>query len=130
MSTAATGGARWWGDTAAQWADGRPACVNVYEGRGNGVVQSTAQTPIALEWLRTVLSETFISISSAAHPADSQIGVVSTTRAEPTQEERAQRAIRLLDSWLDGDEEEQRETWAYLKKVLDEDRLSDRKLFP
>jgi hypothetical protein len=26
--------------------------------------------------------------------------------------------------------EEQRETWAYLRRVLDEDRLSDRKLFP
>ena len=29
-----------------------------------------------------------------------------------------------------GDEEEQRETWEYLKKALDEDRLSYRKLFP
>ena len=46
---------------------------------------------------------------------------------------RAENAIRLLESWYDGDEEEardQRETWEFLKKALDEDRLSNRKLFP
>lgn len=39
-------------------------------------------------------------------------------------------AIQLLRSWRTGDEQEQRETWQYLKRVLDEDRLSNRKLFP
>jgi hypothetical protein len=40
-------------------------------------------------------------------------------------------ALALLQSWAtEGDEQEQRDTWEYLKKVLDEDRLSDRKLFP
>jgi hypothetical protein len=39
-------------------------------------------------------------------------------------------AIRLLDSWSEGDDEEQRETWAYLKRALDEGRLSSLKLFP
>jgi hypothetical protein len=40
-------------------------------------------------------------------------------------------AINLLQSWL-GDEEaeEQQETGQYLIHALDEDRLSDRKLFP
>lgn len=37
---------------------------------------------------------------------------------------------QLLDSWREGDEEEQRDTLEYLRKVLDEDRLSNRKLFP
>lgn len=37
---------------------------------------------------------------------------------------------QLLKSWHEGDELEQRETWERLKKALDEDRLSDRKLFP
>lgn len=44
-----------------------------------------------------------------------------------------ERAIALLESWCDVDEaeaEEQRETFEYLKRVLDEDRLSERKLFP
>jgi hypothetical protein len=37
----------------------------------------------------------------------------------------------LLQSWIDaGDENEQRETGEYLIRVLDEDRLSDRPLFP
>jgi hypothetical protein len=39
-------------------------------------------------------------------------------------------AIELLKSWCEGDEKEQHETMEFLKKALDEDRLSDRKLFP
>ena len=38
--------------------------------------------------------------------------------------------IQLLRSWREGDEQEQRNTWEYLKQALDEDRLSERKLFP
>jgi hypothetical protein len=38
--------------------------------------------------------------------------------------------VQLLQSWIDGDAEEQRETGEYLMSALDEDRLSDRKLFP
>mgnify|MGYP001277197965 CR=1 FL=1 len=41
-------------------------------------------------------------------------------------------AIELLRSWREADEydeEEQKATWEYLKQVLDEDRLSDRKFF-
>lgn len=42
-----------------------------------------------------------------------------------------QTAIDLLRSWREeGNEEEQRETWEFLKQALDEDRLSDRPLFP
>jgi hypothetical protein len=32
-------------------------------------------------------------------------------------------AIALLQSWCDEDAEEQRETWEFLKRALDEDRL-------
>jgi tetratricopeptide (TPR) repeat protein len=38
-------------------------------------------------------------------------------------------AVSLLQSWNEEDPKEQRETWRYLKAALDEDRLSDRKLF-
>ena len=45
-----------------------------------------------------------------------------------------ERAVALLESWCNvsaEEAEEQRETFEYLKRVLDEDRLSpDRKLFP
>jgi hypothetical protein len=39
-------------------------------------------------------------------------------------------AINLLNSWLEGEEAEQRETLSYIMKALDEDRPSKRKLFP
>ena len=38
--------------------------------------------------------------------------------------------IELLKTWREEDEQEQRDTWECLKQALDEDRLSDRKLFP
>jgi len=47
--------------------------------------------------------------------------------------ERVQKNLalsQLLKSWREGDEKEQRDTMQYLRKALDEDRLSDRKLFP
>lgn len=40
-------------------------------------------------------------------------------------------AVDMLQSWIeDEDVEDQQETGEYLVQVLDEDRLSDRKLFP
>jgi len=39
-------------------------------------------------------------------------------------------AIALLDEWSAGDEREQRVTWETVRRALDEDRTSDRKLFP
>jgi len=38
--------------------------------------------------------------------------------------------VELIQSWIDADDaEEQKETGEYLVRVLDEDRLSDRKLY-
>jgi hypothetical protein len=40
-------------------------------------------------------------------------------------------AVAMLQSWIDDEDgEEQQETGQYLINALDEDRLSDRKLFP
>lgn len=48
----------------------------------------------------------------------------------PSEDRRAE-AIALLQSWIDeGDEQDQRETGDFLIQALDEDRLSNRKLFP
>jgi len=45
--------------------------------------------------------------------------------------ERRAELVALLQSWIDGaDVADQQETGEYLIRVLDEDRLSDRKLFP
>lgn len=38
--------------------------------------------------------------------------------------------IALLDEWAQEDEQEQQETWEYLQQALDEDRPSNRTLFP
>ncbi len=58
--------------------------------------------------------------------------VLQTLEKQLEQDRRAA-AIALLQSWINADEDEareQRETGEYLIRVLDEDRLSDRKLFP
>jgi hypothetical protein len=47
----------------------------------------------------------------------------------PTKQKQAE-AVKLIQSWIDEDDEEQQETGQYLIQALDEDRLSDRKLFP
>ncbi len=46
------------------------------------------------------------------------------------QRARNAEAIRLLDSWREGNAQEQRETWEYLKRALNEDHPSRRELFP
>ena len=50
------------------------------------------------------------------------------------QRKKNETAIQLLRSWRENVTEkeiqEQKETWQYLKQVLDEDRPSNRKLFP
>lgn len=45
--------------------------------------------------------------------------------------DRRQELVTLLQKWIDEDDpDEQRETGEYLVGALDEDRLSERKLFP
>ena len=56
----------------------------------------------------------------------------STTEqtTEPTDEQgRIQAVVQSLRTLLEGDEQEQHETFEYLKQVLDEDRPSNRRLF-
>ena len=89
-------------------------------------MQSSSVTPSGFLWLQVLArmaSETSLPISQ------------SEIRKEEPQQSIAQsqknRAlIQLLRSWREGDEQEQRSTWEYLKQALDEDRLSERKLFP
>jgi hypothetical protein len=61
---------------------------------------------------------------------DTQIINVSVKDSNVKVSEKNQKVIDLLDSWIeDGNKQEQTETWEYLKKELDENRLSDRKFF-
>jgi hypothetical protein len=43
---------------------------------------------------------------------------------------RNQAALEMLREWDQEDPEEQRETWEFLKRALDEDRPGQRPLFP
>ncbi len=68
---------------------------------------------------------------NAVPPLPSRLPNEQDARTEQIQ--RNQAAIQLLESWCNVGEEdarEQRETFEYLKRALDEDRLSNRKLFP
>ncbi len=46
------------------------------------------------------------------------------------EQERREKAVALLQSWIDEDENSDEEYDDELLKMLDEDRLSERKLFP
>ena len=46
------------------------------------------------------------------------------------QRQKQVEAVNLLQSWIDDDDDEQQETGQYLIRALDEDRLSERQLFP
>ena len=62
-------------------------------------------------------------------PADALAVQLLEQQLQP--EQRAAELVALLQSWIDDpDEAEQHETGDYLIRVLDEDRLSDRRLFP
>jgi hypothetical protein len=72
---------------------------------------------ISLDWLATLRP----------------IGIQDVQSQQDTltaQQAKSEATIRSLRSLREGSEKEQRETWDYLKRVLDEDRLSNRKLFP
>ncbi len=84
------------------------------------LIQEIQQTP-SDQWahLLEILRIFRQSVSTASSPESSTPTPINQT------------AIDLLRSWREeGNEEEQRETWEFLKQALDEDRLSDRPLFP
>lgn len=52
------------------------------------------------------------------------------TRKTDSIRQRNADLLPLLQSWREGNEQEQRDTLEHLRKALDEDRFSSRKLFP
>ena len=88
--------------------------------------QSSSVTSSGSLWLQTLAR-------LAYEPSGTASRNEIENRAHPqnaTQSQKNRALIQLLRSWREGDEQEQRSTWEYLKKALDEDRLSERKLFP
>jgi excisionase family DNA binding protein len=71
------------------------------------------------------------AMTAGARTAPMKREEITEEEARRIQREKNEPLIQLLRSWrTEGDPEEQRETWEYLKKALDEDRMSSRKLFP
>jgi hypothetical protein len=88
--------------------------------------QSSSVTPSGSLWLQTLARLAYEPPRTA-----SQSEIENKELPQSAAQSQKNRAlIQLLRSWREGDEQEQRSTWEYLKQVLDEDRLSERKLFP
>jgi hypothetical protein len=89
-------------------------------------MQSTSVTPDGFLWLQTLAR-----IAYENPPTIPQNDLNKNEVSQGIAQSQKNRAlIQLLRSWREGDEEEQQNTWEYLKQALDEDRLSERKLFP
>jgi len=87
--------------------------------------QSRAVSPSGFLWLQimpAILRESRQVVSWSSLVADEW-------KARIEQAHRNRHAIELLRSWRRGDKRDQEDTWLYLRKALDEHRLSDRKLF-
>ena len=90
------------------------------------VTQSPSVTASGYLW-----KQALAQLISTTTPTESLPDVSKTEIDRSTEQlQKTNALIELLKSWREGDEEEQRDTLEYLQRVLDEDRLSDRKLFP
>lgn len=89
-------------------------------------MQSPSVTPSGQLWQQTL---TYL-MNDALIPSLQYKPTLTENRYHAEQPQKNEALIQLLRSWREDDEQEQRDTWEYLKQALDEDRLSDRKLFP
>ena len=87
--------------------------------------QSSSSAPTGKLWQQPLADAGNGSLTAMSH---------DTLTEEAEHMRRHEALVRLLHSWDEEDEEEdeqeRRETWEQLKRALDEDRLSERKLFP
>ena len=81
----------------------------------------TLNTPIEIEQYLTQKAQEQ-SLSMEAYALQLLLERIST-------QDKSSQLVDLLQSWMD-DDEEQKETGAYLIQSIDADRLSDRPLFP
>jgi hypothetical protein len=88
--------------------------------------QSSSVTSSGSLWLQALARLVYEPLRAASRREIESKGLSQSM----AQFQKNQGLIQLLRSWREGDEQEQRSTWEYLKQALDEDRLSERKLFP
>ncbi|MCC3583296.1 hypothetical protein [Microcoleus sp. PH2017_30_WIL_O_A] len=97
------------------------------------VIQQTPREywPNLLKMMRLFL-ETVTVKPGLPEPAQTPESVDFTKLSKEERIKRNQPAIELLRSWREDedDEQEQKETAEYLEQVINEDRMSNRPLFP
>lgn len=69
-----------------------------------------------------------LGVTAIAH--ESGLPEDREARGECASQQRAAQLGTMIQSWMEDGAEEQRETIEHLVRALDEDRLSNRKLFP
>src|SRR5690242_7902547 len=93
-----------------------PAYGTLFSGFSHSLeeMQSSSVTPSGLLWLQTLAR---IAYENPLTVSQSEIEAKELPESiAPSQKSRA--LIRLLRSWREGDEQEQRNTWEYLKRAL------------
>jgi hypothetical protein len=95
---------------------------------------NSPQTPLGLllNEIEATPKEYWTDLLDTLRQFRQKIPSVSLSIVDPEQVRKNQAAIDLLDSWLDDNQDasEHQQAWDFLKAALDEDRLSDRPLFP
>jgi hypothetical protein len=93
---------------------------------------STASFELLLHEIEATPREYWADLLDTLRQFRQKVSSDIPTVIDAEQAQRNQAAIDLLDSWLSDDEDasEHQQAWDFLKTALDEDRLSDRPLFP
>ena len=87
---------------------------------------------LLLHEIEATLREYWADLLDALRQFRQNIPSTAPPVVDAEQARKNQAAIDLLDSWLGETEDasEHQQAWDFLKTALDEDRLSDRPLFP
>lgn len=95
------------------------------------IAQSVAVSPSGTAWGNTIIRA--LSSESGCITPFKLLGIGTAQFVFPfdyaERSERAKKAIALLDQWMNDDSGYDEETWPELKKSLDRERLSHRRLF-
>ena len=94
------------------------------------ILQTKRVSDLTVEELKAIITEVVdMRLTYWLNLVNKNRSPVLPSRTKEEQMERNLAAIEWLDKWAEeGDAEEQTETFEYLQKVLDEDRLSSQRL--
>jgi hypothetical protein len=91
----------------------------------------TIKTPMTLTLSLTPEIEQYLTQKAQEQGLSTEAYTLQLLIEHILLKQKQAKSVNLLQSWMDEeDAEEQQETGEYLIQALDEDRLSDRQLFP